>query len=358
MDTLRFAIIGAGNGGQSFTGHLGLLGFPVRLWDVDPQRVEDLKHARRMVVSGAVSGACDIPLVTGDIGEAIEGADLIMVVIPTVYQRSTVNAMAPHLKDGQTIVLNPGATGGALEARATLREAGCQADVLVAETDTLLYACRSPRPGETIIGGIKEGLSVAALPGEDSQRVADLLNRAFPQFRPAPSVLITSLNNANAMMHPAPTILNAGRIECKESFDYYFQGVTPALARVVETMDSERLAIGRALGVELPSIHDFYRTSYAAFGENLYEQLQHVKAYEGIKGPTSLNTRYIFEDLPTGLVPLSAIGAAVGVPTPTMNAVVELGNILLERNFWVEGRSLEKLGLAGLTREQVAAKFS
>jgi opine dehydrogenase len=356
MKKLQFAIIGAGNGGQSFTGHLGLLGFPVHLWDVDPQRVADLRKTKRMVVSGAVTGECDIPLVTGDIGEAVEGADVIMVVIPAVYQRPTVKAMAPYLRDGQAIVLNPGATGGALEARATLDEAGCRAQVLVAETDTLLYACRSPKPGQAIIGGVKEGLSVAALPGRDSRRVAELLHHAFPQFRPVSSVLVTSLSNANAMMHPAPTILNAGRIECKECFDYYFQGVTPALARVVETMDAERLSIGRALGVEVPSIHDFYRTSYSAFGRNLHEQLQHVKAYEGIKGPTSLETRYIFEDLPTGLVPLSALGKAIGVSTPAMNAVVELGNILLDRNFWVEGRSLEKLGLAGLTPEQVRSK--
>ncbi len=357
MSKLQFAIIGAGNGGQSFTGHLGLLGFSARLWDVDPQRVEELRSAKKMVVSGAVAGQCDMPLVTGDIGEAIEGAHIIMVVIPAVYQRSTVKAMTPHLKDGQAIVLNPGATGGALETRATLDEAGCRADVLVAETDTLLYACRSPRPGEAIIGGVKEGLSVAALPGRDGRRVADLLHQAFPQYQPVSSVLITSLNNANAMMHPAPTILNAGRIECKEAFDYYFQGVTPALARVVETMDSERLAIGKALGVDVPSIHDFYRTSYSADGKNLHEQLQHVKAYEGIKGPTTLNTRYIFEDLPTGLVPLSALGNAMGVPTPAMNAVVELGNILHGRNYWTEGRSLEKLGLAGLSPQQIKARI-
>jgi opine dehydrogenase len=356
MKKLRFAIIGAGNGGQSFAGHLGLLGFHVSLWDVDPQRVADLRKTNRMVVSGAVNGECDIPLVTGNIGEAVEGADVIMVVIPTVFQRSTIKSMVPYLKDGQALVLNPGATGGALEARAVLVEEGCKADVLVAETDTLLYACRSPKPGEAIIGGVKEGLSVAALPAKDTPRVAELLNQAFPQFKAVSSVLITSLNNANAMMHPAPTILNAGRIECKDAFDYYFQGVTPALARVVETLDAERLAIGKALGVEVPSIHDFYRTSYAAFGNNLHEQLQNVKAYEGIKGPTSLNTRYIFEDLPTGLVPLSALGLAMGVPTPTMNSLVELGNILLDRNFWVEGRSLEKLGLAGLSPEEVRAK--
>ena len=356
MKKMRFAIIGAGNGGQSFAGHLGLLGFPVSLWDVEKQKVEDLRKTNRMKVSGAVTGDVAIPLVTGDIAEAVDGADIIMVVIPTIYQGSTAKAMAPHLKDGQVIVLNPGATGGALEVRNILQQEGCRADVTVAETDTLLYACRSPKAGEAIIYGIKDGLSVASLPAKDAPRVAKLLNTAFPQFKPVSSVLITSLSNANAMMHPAPTVLNAGRIECKTDFEYYSEGVTPALAHVIEKMDTERLAIAMALGVNVPSIQDFYRTSYGANGKDLYEQVQNVRAYDGIKGPTSLNTRYIFEDIPTGLVPLSALGRAMGVATPTMNAVVELGNIVLRRNFWAEGRSLERLGLAGLSAAEIKAK--
>ena len=93
-------------------------------------------------------------------------------------------------------------------------------------------------------------------------------------------------------------------------------------------------------------------------GKDLYEQIQKVRAYDGIMGPTSLNTRYIFEDLPTGLVPFSALGKAMGVPTPTMNAIVEVGNILLERNFWAEGRSLERLGLAGLSAAEIKAKVA
>jgi opine dehydrogenase len=353
MQSPRFAIIGAGNGGQSFAGHLGLLGFPVSLWDVEREKVEALQRAGRIAVSGAVQGEARIDRITDDICEAVRGADVIMVVIPTVYQRATAAAMAPALRDGQVIVLNPGATGGALEVRNALREAGVTASVVVAETDTLLYACRSPQAGEAIIYGVKDHLDVAALPAAESSKVAALLNTAFPQFKPMPSVLFTSLNNANAMVHPTPTLLNAGRIECKASFEYYSEGVTPAIARVVETLDKERLSVGRALGVEVPSIHEFYRLCYGVDGANLYEQIVQVKAYEGIKGPTSLNTRYLFEDIPTGLVPLSCLGRAFGVPTPTMDAAVELGSRLLEKDFRVEGRSLERLGLAGMSAEEI-----
>jgi opine dehydrogenase len=358
MSKLRFAIIGAGNGGQCFAGHLGILGFHVSLWDVEKQKVDDLRKTGRMKVTGAITGDVAIPLITGNLAEAMEGADIIMVVIPTIYQSSTAKAMAPYLKDGQVIVLNPGATGGALDVRNTLQREGCKADVIIAETDTLLYACRSPKAGEVIMYGIKDALSISSLPAKEAPRVAGLLNNAFPQFKPVSSVLITSLNNANAMMHPAPTVLNAGRIECKTDFEYYSEGITPSLAHVIEKMDAERLAIAKAMDVKVPSIQDFYRTSYNANGKDLYEQVQNVRAYDGIKGPTSLNTRYIFEDIPTGLVPLSALGQAMGVATPAMSAVVELGNIVLGRNFWAEGRSLERLGLAGLTATGIKAMVS
>jgi opine dehydrogenase len=276
-----------------------------------------------------------------------------MVIVPTVYHGSVAKTMAPHLRSGQVVVLNPGATGGALEVRTTLRESGCRAEVIVAETDTLLYACRSPKPGEAVIHGIKRHVDVAALPAGTSRDVAATLNSAFPQFTPASSVLQTSLTNMNAMMHPAPTLLNAGRIESRTAFEYYGEGVTPCVARVVEAIDRERLAIAAALGVRVPSLIEWYAAGYGTHGGTLHDSVQQVRGYDGIKGPTTLQTRYLFEDIPTGLVPLSAFGEALGVPTPLMRAVVDLGSTLLGRNFWREGRSLAKLGLAGKGAEEI-----
>jgi opine dehydrogenase len=350
-----FAVIGAGNGGQSFAGHLALLGFSVRLWDVEKEKVEALKRTHRIALSGAVQGEATIPLITDEIGEAVRDADVIMVVIPTVYQGSVARLAAPFLRDGQVVVLHPGATGGALECRTAIREAGSRATVTVAETDTLLYACRSPKAGEAIVYGVKERVNVASLPAADAQRVAEILHVAFPQYIPASSVLFTSLNNGNAMMHPAPTLLNAGRVESQSPFEYYSEGITPAVAKVVEGIDAERLAVADALGVPVPSIAEWYTLCYGVHGQDLHEKVQQVVAYRGIKGPTTLNTRYLFEDIPTGLVPLSFLGRALGVATPLMEAVITLGDALLVRDFRREGRTLEKLGLAGKTAEGIRA---
>jgi len=353
-----YAVIGAGNGGQAFAAHLGLKGFPVQLYDIEKPKVEALKKLGKIKLSGAVEGTAEISLVTDDIGQAVRGAKIIMVVLPTNYQGSIAKAMAPHLVDGQIVILHPGATGGALEFCNAILADNPERKVVLAETVTLLYACRSPQPGEVIIYGVKEVVELATLPSSYAKQVVDELNLAFPQFKTLPNILYTSLNNVNAMMHPAPTLLNAGRIECKSPFEYYSEGVTPALAKVIEKLDAERLAIGAALGIKLMSIEEWYKESYGVTGSTLYELVQNVKAYEGIKGPTTLNTRYIFEDIPTGLVPLSLLGTVLGVRTTTMNAIVEVGNIVLGRDLWKEGRTLEKLGLAGKTPAQIVEMIS
>ncbi len=354
----RFAIIGAGNGGQSFAAHLALLGFPVALWDIEPDKVAALQRTGSIRVTGAVVGEAPVACITGDIGEAARSADVLMIVLPTVYHGSVARLLAPHLRNGQTLVLNPGGTGGALEVRATLDEAGCRASVVIAETDTLLYACRSPLPGQAIIHGIKARVMTAALPASEGSAVVRLLNAAFPQFTAAPNVLVTSLMNGNAMMHPGPTVLNAGRIECNAEFEYYSEGITPAVAQVVERLDAERLAVARELGVQVPSIREWYGTCYGVQGASLYEIVQQVRAYDGIRGPTSLNVRYLFEDVPTGLVPIAALGDAVGVRTPLARAVISLADGLLGRDFWQDGRSLARLGLAGLSAAAIRQRVS
>ncbi len=83
----------------------------------------------------------------------------------------------------------------------------------------------------------------------------------------------------------------------------------------------------------MPSISEWYNFSYGVNGETLYDRIQNVTAYKDIQGASSLNNRYLFEDIPTGLVPLSELGKVVGVETPTINAIIELGNAILKRNF-------------------------
>lgn len=350
---LTWAVIGGGNGGQSLAGHLALMGFSVRLYDIFPETIAAIRSLEGIQVSGAVSGFGKVDLATTDIAQAIEGADIVMIVAPAVVHRDIAANCAPHLADGQIIFIHPGATGGALEFNKVLLDRKCNKSIILAEAESLIYACRSPRPGHPTIFGIKNELMVAALPATETRGVVKLLNTAFPQLVAGANVLETSLSNANAMMHPAPTLLNTSRIESGNDWLYYWDGITPSIGAFVEALDAERLAVARAFGLKIPGILQWYKLHYGAEGPTLSDTVKQNQAYAEVKGQKTLQTRYLLEDIPTGLVPMAILGKMAGVEVPRMETVIKLGEFLTGRDLSTTGRTLENMGLAGMTVREI-----
>src|SRR3972149_1635765 len=114
----RAAFVGAGHGGLAMAGHLAAMGFPVNLWNRTATRVEHIKLRGAIELEGVITGEGRVELATADIKEAVEGVDVIMVAIPAMGHREVAIALTDVVRDGQTIVLNPGRTGGALAGRA------------------------------------------------------------------------------------------------------------------------------------------------------------------------------------------------------------------------------------------------
>ena len=348
-----WTVIGGGNGGQALAGHLALMGFPVRLYDIVPETIDIIRGQQGIQVDGAVKGFGRIEFATTDLAEAIGAADIVMVVAPAVAHRIIAKNCAPLLENGQMVFIHPGATGGALEFKRILDEENCDKQVTVSEANSLLYACRSPQPGRVSILGIKKELMVAALPGSETSRVVSLLTTAFPQMAAGANVMETSLSNPNAMMHPGPTLLNTAMIESGREWLYYWDGITPSIGAFVEAMDTERVALGRALALDLPSIREWYRLAYGAAGETLSEAVKENQAYAGVKGQVSLRTRYLLEDVPMGLVPMVSLGKLLGVPVERMETVVRLAEFVLNEDLVNRGRTVENLGLAGMSAEEI-----
>ncbi len=351
---LKFAVIGAGHGGQAVAGHLTLLGHRVRLFNRSPETIEGIRNAGGISIDGVIRGVARVELLTSDIGEALSGAHVVMVAVPASAHEWVAEACAPHLRDGQVVVLNPGRTGGALEFRNVLRETGSQTEPIIAETQTFIYASRLISPGRSRIFRIKHSVPLAALPATSTDRVIRLLSSVLPQFIPAASVLKTSLDNIGAVFHPVITLLNGGWIESTAgNFEFYLDGVTPSVARMVEAVDRERTSVARALRVRAMSALEFLEMAYGRHADNLYEAMKGNEAYKGIRAPRVLRHRYLFEDVPTGLVPMASLGEMLGVPTPNINSLIQIASELQGTNFWEIGRTVENLGLAGATVEQI-----
>lgn len=350
----HFCVLGAGHGGMAMAGHLATMGVPINLYNRSEARIEPIRLTGGIELFGAVQGFGRIPLATSNPGEAIEGANVLMVVVPATGHRYIAEQVAPHLVDGQVIVLNPGRTGGAFEFRNVLKDAGTKADVIVAEAQTLIYASRAINPAQVRVFGIKNTIPVAALPGHRNVEVINLLRSVYPQFVPGDNVLKTSLDNIGAIFHPALTILNAARIEStRGEFQFYMEGITPSVARVLEKLDEERVAVAAALGIRGMSAREWLYVAYDAAGKTLYDAIQNNSGYKGIMAPSFVDHRYVWEDVPMSLIPIASIGELLGVETPTIRALVHLASLVNATDYWANGRTAERMGLAGLSAREI-----
>jgi opine dehydrogenase len=343
----RIAVLGAGNGGHAFAGDLALRGHPVRLYNMFAEEIVALQAAGGVRLEGVVEGFGRLEMVTTEIAPVVEEADIVLVVVPAIAHAAMADACAPHVREGQVIVLNPGRTGGAMEFSQALRSRGA-AGALVAEAQTLLYTCRISGPARVRVAGVKLRVPLAALPARDTPRVLEALNPIYPQFVAARDVLETGLDNIGAVFHPGTVVLNVARIESGAAFEFY-RDMTPGVVRLLESIDEERLATARAFGVEATSASEWLARSYEGIqGATLYERIGSNPAYAGISAPRSLDTRYVLEDVPTGLVPIASLGRMAGLAMLATAGLVDVCCALYRRDFWGEGRNLRRLGMAGL----------
>jgi opine dehydrogenase len=353
------AVIGAGNGGQAMAGYLGMAGCEVRIFDFFKEPIDVIKEKGAIDLEGAVKGTGRVALATNDMGEAVEGADMIMIVNPSIYHRKIAKELTPFIKEGQLIFLNPSSVFGAFAFKKALEEDGCDKNVVIAESNTLLFAARLVENGRVNIGGKKGRLLVAAFPAKDRDKIYDILRPVIPELEECDSVLETSFDNTNAMVHPLPAIMNASWEESDFKFKHYVDGIGETVGDFIEEIDKERTDIGEKLGLELGktlfSIYMEYEIEYNATGDNVSQVLKNVDAYQDIYAPETVHNRYIYEDIPCGMVPFIAMGNLIGMPTKKMQFVVDICEELLHEDFTNcdYSRNLEKLGLAGMTAEQI-----
>jgi opine dehydrogenase len=353
----RYTVIGAGHGGKAMAAHLALMGFPVTLYNRTPENVADIKNRGGIELrsyEGGPRGFGELVLVTSDMREALEGAGVIMVVVPSTAHRDIARKAARHLRDGQIVILHPGRTGGAIEFVKVLSGRSRQADVTIAEAQNFIYLSRSERPAQARILHMKDSVPLAALPATRTPLVLEALNAAYPQFVDGVNVLHTGLNNVWSVLHPALALLNAGRVESTAGeFEFYIDGVTPTVARMLEALDRERVAVATTLGVRAHTAIEWLRVAYDAAGQNLFEAIHNNPSYRGVKAPRSLNHRFLLEDVPMTLVPMAGFGQRHGVSVKCMDGIIRLMCILQETDYRRRGRRLRRLGIARLSGSEL-----
>ena len=352
------AITGAGIGGIYLVAELGIAGHKLRLHDINDARLSDIRAFGGIDVEGERGGFAAVERATTDLRSAVDGADVVIVVTGGNAHSTVARSLAPMLRDGQLILLIQGNTGGSLIVRRVLDNAGCRADVVVAEMDNYPYSCRRLSPTRIRPIVAKRWLQIAAFPGNRIASVHQQLSPLFPHAVAVPNAIYTGLTNANAMLHVANCVANAARIESGDSYKFYAEGVTPAVARVYAAINRERMAVAAALGATVPTMEDWFDRVYGVREASLVETCRRLTyntdgPYQATGTPSSLDHKFITEDVPAGLMPMSALGVAAGVPTPAIDALVAVVQTMTGKDFAVEARTLARLGLSGMSATEV-----
>jgi opine dehydrogenase len=345
-------VIGAGIGGVYLAAMLGLRGCTIRLHDIDQTKLSAFGNEKGVQVDGPDGGFVAFEAVTADLRIAAEGADILVICTGGTFQESVARSLASLLCDGQIILLVQGNTGGALVVRRALEEAGCKADVDIAEMDN--YPMSAWRRGPTRIDPIvvKKGLQIAAFPGIRTDIVYERLGPLFPTSVKAPNIAYTGFVNANAMLHVANCVGNAGLIDRGIQYKFYAEGVTPMVGKVYQAINSERVAVAAALGATVPDLAEWWELTYGVREKTLSESAQKLTfrsdgPYQATGTPKSFEHKYVSEDVPVGLIPMSEIGRAVGVPTPAIDAIIRIASIMAGSDFASDARTLDRMGLLG-----------
>lgn len=354
----KVTIVGAGQGAFAAAADLTSRGYSVTLYS-DPSHEKTLRDVldTKVIKCRGVGPVGDYHLanVTCDIEEAIKDADLIMPIVPANAHVSIAHELVDHIKPGSLILLSPGSTAGALVFAKIFRDAGKLDDVKIAELHTLPYATRKLDADTVNILLQVKMLYCSVFPAKYNEEVFAKIEGLFPGIEMVDSVLECSLNNGNAISHPGAVILNAGKIEYYGKHFHYKEGITPSVARVLQTLDNERQAICRAWGYqELDCKERLYKMGYCPLRDNLYDTFQgSEEVFLPIEGPNTLEGRYLVEDVPFSLVGMVYYARLAGVKTPVMDSVVHIASALRNENYWETGRTLADMGIDGMTVEEV-----
>lgn len=348
------AVLGAGNGGLAAAADLTRRGCEVRLFDL-PDFADLLAPVRDegIRVHGAIPEAVYRPaLVTTRIEEALEGALVLLLIVPAFAHRRFAEALLPHLRDEHILLLFPGGVGGALEVFQVLRAARPDCQTLLGEAANLVYAAKRDGPASVRINGIKQEVPAAAMPAFRTPEMLAVLGTVYPELIPARDVIDTGLNNINIIVHPVLMLANLSRVESAEQWFIFGNGFTPAVARLMEAIDHERRVVLRALGLPEVSLLEwmirFYRDRGVG-GSDLHSALSTAPVFKQSMGPRSLHDRYLDEDVPFGLVPEVAVATALGVDLPVTKGLIQLAAAATGTDYTKTGRTAAKLGLEGLT---------
>ncbi len=363
MKTRKITIIGGGNGGFAAASDLTIRGHEITLYELP-----DFRNGLAGVIekggieleafpsNGLKGGFAKIHRITFDIEEALKASDIVFVIVPSNALETIAKLCAPHIRENQIITLCPANFGGSIMFRKVLKQNGCAKHVWIAEASCMMYACRKKDASSVWVRGYKHNLGVAFFPSENSDEAFSQLQEIYPIFTKYDNILTTGLSNPNTLMHTTLMMANLSNIDNQEDRLFYRECFTPAVQSIQDALEAERIQFNRIPGFKLTTLWEMVAKWYGyqgAKGSSLRDLNTSAPIFAYSKMPTSLNHRYLTEDVPYGLIPIEELMEQFALPHKITSALIHICCAMCGTDFYKEARRLDDLGLKGLNAKQM-----
>ncbi len=349
------AVLGGGHGAYAAAADLAEQGHDVRLWRRDTAAFAPVRDSQQITLTDAAgSRTIGLSLASDDIGAVVAGADLIVVPGPAFAQTDIAQAVAPYLRAGQVFFLPPGSFGSFTMAQ-DIRAIAQIDDLAFSETGTLPYLARKHSAAEIAISVRATRLPTGVFPADLTDRALPIIASAYPSVERIDDALSGALMNAGPIIHTPLILMNAGPLEHFDRWDIHNEGTQPSIRRVTTALDGERIALREALGYRLP--HFPLADHYAEDGDEwMYGRRAHAKLTDSGDWRENIDLqahRYMTEDVFFGLAFLVSVADWAGVKCPIASGLLAMASAIVGGDLRQQGRTLENLGLAEMTPENL-----
>lgn len=383
------AVLGGGAIAKAMAGDCALAGNRVGICDLMPFAETSLFRVKEngIKIYGEQlslfgferSGIGRVEMVTSNIAEAVKGAGIVIIGIPSAGQKNFFNELIPVLEDGMIIHIVPD-NYGSLIIRKMMREMGVSKKVVIGGWSGPPFDARVDIKGGISLPSIKLGyrainLKGSALPYNDQEEFVkstefigafDSVN-AGEGIINGDTILGACLSNTNPLLHTVGLLMGIGVLENFttilgqkiEDFSIYSHAFCPSISKVQYAFYLEQVKIANAMGIEITKYDKkqfFSRESVIGLkymGPGFEIPFNSINHIGWGTGPYSVNSRYLTEDIPVGCRIMHQLGKKFGIQTPIIDSMIALASVVLEKDYYKEGYNLEDLDIEHMNLDEL-----
>lgn len=348
---MRVSILGAGAVAYGTAAYLIEAGHDAMIWSPSGTRTKAIAAGAPLVATGAILGTFH-PRIANSCAQAVTEADVVMIVLPGFAHKVVFDAAAPYIREGQPVIVSSHMSFGALYLSKILAERGVNTPIVA--WGTTLTTGRQTSQTEVKVNTVRKKIDFAVIPESATGDALALCIELFGnRFVKRDGLLAIALSNLNAQSHLAIALMNLTRMERGERWAQA-ENVTPLVGRLIEALDLERLAIAKALSVQVKTVQEHFVLSYHVPLGSVSEMNQQMQRNgNGSFGPTTAESRYVLEDVPFGLEATAQLGRMAGIPAPLHEAGIAIFSAAYGRDFTQENDLLEALKIGSLSIAQL-----